>query len=80
MRYSRDRRFGKNLEPYTSLIGLKSKKMEGQSFVIDKHDLNMIALNLRQKEIPLFKKKYRARSSSSFAVLQTIEYERKRRI
>lgn len=71
--------FGKNLEPYQHLVGMKSKKLEGQSFVIDKHDLNMIALNLRKREIPEFKKRYKSKTHSSFALLQAFEYERQKR-
>lgn len=79
MKYSRNKMFGKNTENFQHFRGMKSKPNEGRSFVIDKHDLNMIALNLRKKEIPLFKKLYRSRPSSSFAILQTIEYERERK-
>ena len=77
MRYKRSMQFRHaDIEKMKQFVGLKSKAYEGRPFMIDEHDARMIVANLRKNEYSKFKSLYKSRPSSSFRILQDIEFER----
>lgn len=79
MRYKKSKQF-RNAKPenYKQFVGLKSKKYEGKSFVIDEHDAKMISANIPKKDYSKFKKEFQSNTYSSFRVLQDFERNKKK--